>query len=500
MTVAFNNMPANNRVPFFYAEINAGQSPYQGQSRTLLIGRVVSGGSAATDVPVRIVRDPASLFGAGSELSEMATYARLNNPLGEIWGLPIADAGTKQTKTITIATLTSQQGVLVVYVNGTKVQVPVNVTDTNATVAAALSAEINKGWYLNGQPMTFPVIATVSTNVVTLTARNGGAPSASFDVSKDLVGDEGALASFITIASGTAGSGAISFSAGLANLGDQEFDWIGIPDSDVTTLNTLQTFLNEVSGRWSPLQQVYGMAITAKLDTVSNLTTFGAARNNPNEIIMGVPASASGIARWVGALCGAIGSRKNLGAELSSAIEISRPMQTIPLIGIQGSKNSGDAPDTVERNAAYNDGISGYYISKDGTVRLDRVITTYQTNAFAQNDITWLDIETRAQAVYIARYIRQRITQLYPRCALANDNPSGLQGLVTPKELKAAVIHAYIELENAGIVENSALFAQSLIVERSSDPNRIDAYLPVDVVNQLRVFAANITINLQTAA
>ena len=55
----------------------------------------------------------------------------------------------------------------------------------------------------------------------------------------------------------------------------------------------------------------------------------------------------------------------------------------------------------------------------------------------------------------------------------------------------------YQELELGGLVENTALFAQSLIVERSNDPNRVNAYLPVDVVNQFRVFAANVTTSLQ---
>ena len=35
--VAFNNMPADIRVPLFYAEINAGTPPYSGTSATLLV-------------------------------------------------------------------------------------------------------------------------------------------------------------------------------------------------------------------------------------------------------------------------------------------------------------------------------------------------------------------------------------------------------------------------------------------------------------------------------
>ena len=57
------------------------------------------------------------------------------------------------------------------------------------------------------------------------------------------------------------------------------------------------------------------------------------------------------------------------------------------------------------------------------------------------------------------------------------------------------MVHAYTQLCNVGgVVENAALFAQYLIVERDTDPNRLNAYLPIDVANQLVVFAANLTI------
>ena len=57
------------------------------------------------------------------------------------------------------------------------------------------------------------------------------------------------------------------------------------------------------------------------------------------------------------------------------------------------------------------------------------------------------------------------------------------------------MIHAYTQLSNiAGVVENPTLFAQYLTVERDTDPNRLNAYLPIDVANQLVVFAANLTI------
>jgi phage tail sheath gpL-like len=102
--------------------------------------------------------------------------------------------------------------------------------------------------------------------------------------------------------------------------------------------------------------------------------------------------------------------------------------------------------------------------------------------------------------VYFVRYNRQRITQVFGRKALAEDNPTNNPAIVTPKIIKAECVHIYKELEAGGLVENSPAFAQALVVERATDPNRVNAYLPVDTVNQFRVFAANATTFLQYPA
>ena len=56
-------------------------------------------------------------------------------------------------------------------------------------------------------------------------------------------------------------------------------------------------------------------------------------------------------------------------------------------------------------------------------------------------------------------------------------------------------------MEQVGLVENAALFAKYLIVERdASNPNRVNVLLPPDLVNQLRVFAVVNQFRLQYAA
>lgn len=505
MAVTFQQIPANLRVPLFYAEINAGQSPYQGPSRLLLIGQRTSAGSVPANTIAILDGDAQALAGPGSQLAEMALWARQNHPFGEIWLAALADpSGVANVQAISVNSgILGNQGTIVVYVCGQRIETAVATTDTNANVATNIVASINEGYTEFGRALSFPVIAAVDGSVsskVNLTARNVGTMGNFIEVDFNLVGDEGSLQQYLTLATTTAGTGVPALGTLLAALGDMEFDWIASPYADTTSLDTIKAFLDNISGRWSPLQQIYGHHVTVKFDTYSNLAAAGSARNDPNATIMGVVNSPSPPWRWAAALGAQIAKDKNIGGEVDQAYRISLPLQTLQLDGILPPANKLNWFSIQQRNTLYQDGISGFTVMRDGTVQIDRVLTTYQTNAYAQPDITWLSVETRAQMVYFVRYMRQRITQVYGRMALASDGAEGRPGIVTPKMLKAECVHAYIEMEAGGLVEKSALFAQSLIVERSTDPNRVNAYLPVDVVNQFNVFAANATTFLEYPA
>lgn len=500
--VTFNQIPANLRVPLFYAEINAGQSPYQGPSRLLLIGQKTAGASMADNTIAQLSGDAQSLAGVGSQLAEMALLARQNHPFGEIWLGAVAEpAGVANVQTITVdAGIAGKEGTAVVYVCGQRVETSVATTDTDNDVATNIAAAINAGYVAFGRSLSFPVTAAASTNTVVLTARNKGTLGNSIAIDFDLVGDEGALQAYLSVAQTTAGTGTPALGTLLAALGDIAFDWIASPYSDATSLDALKNFLDGVSGRWSPIQQIYGHHLTVAFDSYANLATLGTGRNDPNASITGVVNSPTPPWQWAAALGGAVAKDKNLGAEVDQAYRISRPFQTLPLVGIKPPKDRLNWFSITQRNTLYQDGISGFVVQQDGTVAIDRLITTYQTNSFGQPDISWLSVETRAQMVYFVRYNKQRITQVYGRCALADDGNEGRPGIVTAKMLKAECVHIYKELEAGGLVENSEVYAQSLIVERSTDPNRVNAYLPVDTVNQFVVFAANATTFLQYPA
>lgn len=488
-TVAFNQIPGNILVPFWYAEINSGGTPYEGQSKLLLAGQRVTGqGSAVNNVPIGPIqseRDAIGLFGLGSMLVDMYRVASRNAPFQPIWFLPLADpAGSAASGTLTIDSAPSAMGVAVLSVVGTRLTVQITAADTTATIATKIRDAINAAG--------LSVTASAATNVVTVTSRHLGAVANGLELR--LKTDEpNIMTGRITVAAMAGGSGVPSLTTALANCGDDEFDWIASPYGDTVSLDAIRDFLSDAgTGRWSPIKQLYGHYNTALSGTLSALVTAGNARNDRHVSIMGTQASPSPVWEWAAA----IGAQE--AAHLTDAPECSRPLQTLELIGIKPPVDRSLWWSITDRQALYVDGISGYRVTVDGRVQIDRIVTTEQVNAAGVPDATFRDVETIGQMMFVVRYFRTAVSNRHSRQALADENPGQVAEITTVREIRATLVHAYQELVDLGVLEKADLFAEYLVVERDqNNATRVNAYLPVDVVNQLRVFAANVTTFLQ---
>ncbi|MBN9453255.1 MAG: hypothetical protein J0I42_15005 [Bosea sp.] len=507
MVVAFNAIPGNLRVPLFYAEFNSAGSPFSGYSRQVLVGHKLSGGIASVGSLINIGGfDPRLLFGNGSMLCDMALYAREMDPVGEIYALALAEPNTPTAAsgTVVFSGTATSAGTMARWIAGEMVSIAYAVGDTAATLAARFAAAVNAGYVKFNKAVLFPVTTGVSTGTVTLTARHGGTIGNSIRIDTDL--DPGySDPAGITITHGaalTSGAGVVDFAAALALLGSSPAEWIAAPFVTSTQLDAARAFLADTgSGRWAPLQQMHGHYTTVMDDTLANLTSFGNGRNDRHATIVGVRNAPHPPWCWAAAVNGALGFSKNLARPITEAVEIARPLQTIVLNGLRAPKAQTDRWSVTDRQSLYSNGIAACVVRADGQVAIDRLVTTEQKNAFNQPDATFLDVETLAQSAYVGRYMRNVVESNFPRHVLKDDNPRNLQGVVTPKAARDVLIHAYGELcDVAGICEGKDRFARDVIVERSSDPNRLNAYLPVDTANQLRVFAANISVSTQLAA
>lgn len=486
-TIPFKNIPQNLRVPLFFAEIdnsqaNSGQLP----QRALLIGQLTATGTDAANSPAISggVGDARSRYGNNSMLARMVSDYRAADPFGEVWCVGLADdpGATAATNTITVGGAPTASGTISLYVAGILYSVAVTTSMTGAQIATAIGAA------LTADP-TCLVAAAVAGSVVTLTAVNKGVAGNDIDVRVNYQGAPAGevLPAGVTVAIATpqctGGTVNPQLATALANLSNEQFDSIVLPYTDSPSLDALKTFLSDTGGRWSWSEQLYGHVFAAFRGTVADCTTFGTARNNQHETVLGFYDSPTPAWSIAAMLCGsAIGSLRN---------DPGQPVQTLPIVGMQAPPVPSQFLMT-ERNTLLFDGVSTFTVDPSGTCHVENLITTYQTNALGVPDTSYLEIETMYTLAYILEQLAAVIGTKFSRMKLASDGTRFSAGspIVTPSTIKAEIIAQYQNLETNGFVQDSATFAQNLIVQiNATNPNRVDVLFPATLIEQLRQFA-----------
>jgi len=152
-----------------------------------------------------------------------------------------------------------------------------------------------------------------------------------------------------------------------------------------------------------------------------------------------------------------------------------------------------------ERNTLLYDGIATHKVLRDGTVIIDRLITTYQTNSEDQPDASYLDANTLFNLSYLKQTYVARMAAKFSRMKLAADgvqiNPG--QAVVTPKAVKGEIISLFKDWEKIALVQDIDSFKQLLIVEiNASDPTRLDVMMPPTLISGLQVIATQLAFML----
>ena len=448
MAVSFKNLPANVRVPLFYAEMDNSQASYFTQNkRGLLIGQKLATGSAVVNTPYLVSSTDMAktLFGPGSMLARMHAFWRQQDPFGELWCIALADNGAAVAATgaVNVSGPASAAGSIVLYIAGQPVQVAVSAGDSATVIAGNIASAVNA-------LSDLPVTASAAAGVVTLTCRWKGATGNDILLLDSFRGSSGGEAlpagvalSYTPMSGGTANP-AVAGNA-ITAMGDDEYDYVCHPYADTSNLDAFATEYNEQAGRWSWSRQVYGHVYTALRGALNALVTFGGNRNDPHHTIAGIDNDCP-MPCWEYAAAYAAANAACLN------VDVARPTQTTALNGVLAPR-AGKRFLLTERQSLLNYGIATSYVAS-GVLRVERAITTYQKNTWGQPDPSYLDSETLHQSAYVIRYLRNRITSKYPRHKLANDGTrfGAGQAIVTPNVIRGELVAAYADMERDGIV------------------------------------------------
>jgi phage tail sheath gpL-like len=485
MPISFNQIPIDIRTPGQFIEFDNTRA-VQGlpaiRHKILVIGQRLTTGTVAANLATQInsKAQAEESFGRGSMLSAMFNALKDANGYTESYGIALDDlvAGALASGTITFTGPATAAGTVNFYIAGKAVKVGVAAADTATAIATAVKDAINADTSL-------PVVATSLVGAVTITARHKGICGNYIDLRLNYYAGErlptGVGATIVAMASGT---GNPDIATAIAAIGDNQFHTIIMPYTDTANLAALET---ELVRRFGPLVMKEGHGFAAVSGTLADGTTLGNARNCPHMTIMGCQKSPT--APWiVAAITGAIDAYEP---------DPARPRQTLVLTGMLPPKDA-DQYKLSERNTHLYDGISTFTVDAGGNCLIERLITTYQTNAFGVADVSYLDIETMRTIAYLRFSARAHIALKFPRHKLANDgtNFSPGQAIVTPKIIRAELIVLFQDWELAGLAENRDQYKTDLLVERDADKNRVNAIIPPDCVNQFRIFAAQVQFRL----
>jgi phage tail sheath gpL-like len=498
MPISFANIPANIKVPLYWVEIDPSMAGLPTINlRALLVGTKLTSGSAPADIAVPIASQAQAdlAFGQGSELARMFRAFYSNNFANEVWGLPMAEAGgaTAATGTITITGAPTTSGTVSLYIAGDVIPVNVATTDTPTTIATAIVAAIVANPNL-------PVTAAAAAGVVTLTSRFKSVNANDITM---LLNYYGTLGGEITppgvtitfsgsgfLASGT---GSPLFATAISNLGESPFEYVAMPYTDATSLNSWNTEFNfSDTGRWGWQRELFGHCLSAKRGTYANLLAFGDTQNSPTMSIMGFEVgSPSPSFEWAAAYTAK--------AQRAFINDPARPLQALSLNSIKAAPLNGRFR-FIELNSLALNGMAIQKIGGDNQPMIAREQTNYQLNIYGQPDDAYELMTTLATLAKLLRNQKHAITQKFPRHKLANDGTKfgPGQAIVTPGIIKAELINQYQEDMYNGLVEDLTNFKRNLLVERDpNDPNRVNVLYPPDLINQLRIFAVLAQFRLQ---
>lgn len=475
----------SNRVPGFYFALDGSKANTATTTRrVLLIGQQLDAGTATVGVASLSggQSDAVSKYGAGSQLARMVTAYRQIDTSGELWCLPLANptSGKSASGGFALTGTATASGTLPLYIEDQLVQVGVTSGDTAAVVASNAATALSA-------VSALPVSVNASDGTITVSAKNAGTTGNDISLGVALLGQMGSQSIpaglSVSITSMTGGTGTPDTLASvLSGLGDRVYDLFVHPYTDTGSLTAFKTLFDNTNGRWSPMVQLYGHGISAIRGTYGQVTATGLTLNDPHTTIMPISDSPSSPLVWAA----------QIGAWVATS------MRDNPALPITGYALTVLPPTDAgrftrdEQNSLLYDGLSTHTVDDSGTVLIQRLITTYQTNASGLPDDSYLGIETLMTAAICLPDMRSYLAAQVGGYILLDDAAKISAGskATTAKLIGKLCVARYRYQATQLWVQNADTFAANIVCQNAGN-GVVKLLMPYDFANQLWVIAGN---------
>ncbi|AQS88270.1 bacteriophage tail sheath protein [Neoasaia chiangmaiensis NBRC 101099] len=487
-TITVPGYNAANRVPgFYFALDNSKANTASAARRVLIVGQQLAGASAVAGVATLSngPSDAIAKYGAGSQCARMVARYRKLDSFGEVWVLPLADdpSAVGATGSFTISGTASASGTLPLYVGDQLISTLVTAGDTAATIAANVVAAAAG---VTNMPVSIAIDGAQSAKI-DVTALNKGMSGNDIALGVALLGTPGgqSVPAGVSVTIGAMSGGTTNptnVASVLSTLGNRVYDLFIHPYTDAGSLSALKSLFDNDTGRWSPMQQLYGHGITAYRGTYGQATAFGLTQNDPHQTIMPISDSPNAPMDWA--------------AEIGAQVAVS--MRNNPALPISGIPLTVMAPSDAgrltfdQRSSLLYDGMSTHTVADDGTVYIERLLTTYQQNAEGQPDNSYLDIETLLQAEVCLQDMSSFLAQQVGGSILVADGtkiPAGVKA--TTAQLIGKLCASRYRWQASQLwVQNADTFAANIVAQNIGG-GVVKLLMPYDFANQLWVIAGN---------
>lgn len=469
--ITFDQIPSSIRKPGKYLEFNTKLAvrtlPANRQSM-LIIAQRLAAGTVAQIIPTLVFSDAeaATYFGEGSIAHLMVRAAIKANAYLDLTVCALDDHATNpvaRVHTLALATNASSSGTLTLYVGNVRFQIGIAAADTPTIIGTALKAALD-----NDPALPFTVTHTDGTLV--FTAKNKGTVANQIDFEATITAG-GTTATFTAT---TPGAVDPVLATALAAVYASDYDIVAVPFDDATSLAALKTHLDSISG---PVEQRPCVGVFGYDGVLATLTTLTGTVNSGR------------------ILCAYLRGTRSPAYEIASAMaaimafeeDPARPLNTLALTNIAAPPVAQRLSRTEQETLLYN-GVTPIEVGPGEVSQIVRAVSTYIHDAQGIDDVSLLDITTIRTLDYVRLAIRTRIALRFPREKLSSK---------TPEAVRDQILDVLYQLQDLEIVEEVEANEDGVICERDlQDVNRLDAKIPVDIVNGLHVFAGRIDLLL----
>lgn len=491
------------------------------QHRILLVGQLLSAGSASAgwvqDVP-RSDADINSMFGARSHLAMMARAIRKVNKWTEVDAIALADAGgaTQGTAVVTLtgtATQAKRVTLNIVSASDHSYAIDVEVGDDEAAANAKFKALIDAD---TEAPFTAALSTTTSTDdTLTLTAANGGTICNNWGINY-LGGPVAGLA--VALTGWTGGATDPTLTTIFDPVENVRYQTVIYPEA--YTITYLATWIDARKNVANDVKD--GVAFIYNNDSFANVKTAALARNS-SEIVF-LHNEARNDAYWKGPhfLEAPDQISSQMGAIRALRFETARPtadvvssiepldqfggihMCTLPYFNTRFQNltqpERGTGLTQAEQGNLNDNGVSVIGANEFNNAMLaGTIVTTYQNDDPGNEDDTWQYLNWRDTHSVVREYFFANIKKKFQQYRMSTGDAIPGYAIATEQLVRDYAMRLYIQLSDVSVTvkgqEQIKRFRDNMVITAKPDQRLFECYFDVPILSQAETFNGGVRFN-----